>query len=131
MYSNMVEIEYKPINKIVVHEIIKQPLTEFIRMKARPSNPNIPNIPARWAEGIVFVAGAYPPTPELVNEQVQGTVHWSDMEFAEMEDYQQILTDQDSGGSVRVTNYSSNSAVTALVRWLKKQPQWFGSAAAA
>ena len=43
-----------------------------------------------------------------------------------MEDYQQIITNQSSGGSATVVDFSKNTAVMDFVRWLKKQPQWFG-----
>lgn len=77
----------------------------------------------RWAEGIVFTATAYPPTPELVNEQVQGTIHWQNVEFALMEDYQKVITNQSTGGSANVVDFSQNTSVMDFIRWLKKQPQ--------
>lgn len=127
---NMAEIEYKPIKKIVVHAIIRKSFDDFISQKARPQNPNFPPVNARWADGIVFTTTAFPTTRELVNEEVAGTIHWAHIEFAEMEDYQQMLSNQNSGGSIMVTDYSSNTAVLDFVRWLKKQPQWFGIAVA-
>jgi len=128
---NMAEIEYKPVKKIVAHDIIMKQLDEFINQKVRPPNPNIIQIPARWADGIVFTVTAFPATPELVNEEVAGTVHWSHIEFAEMNEYQQMLTNPKSGGSLMVADYSSNTAVLDFIHWLKKQPQWFSAAAAA
>ena len=123
----MTEIEYQPIKKIAVHEIIKQSFDEFLNAKARPQTQGVPPVVVRWAEGIVFTATAYPATPELVNEQVQqGTIHWQNVEFAKMEEYQHMITNQSSGGSATVLDYSSNTAVMDFVRWLKKQPQWFG-----
>lgn len=127
----MVEISYKPIKQIDVHEIIKQPLSAFVKMKVRPQSPNTAPPDIRWADGIVFTALAYPPTERLVNDQVEGTVHWAHVEFAEMEDFQQMLSNQESGGSVMLTDYSNNTAVLDFVRWLKKQPQWFSVASAA
>lgn len=94
-----------------------------------PSGPpsGVPPISVRCADGILFTAAAYPATPELVNEQVQGTIHWQDVEFTEMENFQKVLTNQNSGGSVNVVDFSNNTAVMDFVRWLKKQPQWFGT----
>jgi len=123
----MADIEYQPIKKIAVHEIIKQSYDDFINAKAKPQPQGAPHVSVRWADGIVFVASGFPPTPELVNEQVQGTVHWQNVEFAEMEDYQKVITNQNSGGSVNVVDYSQNTAVMDFVRWLRKQPQWFGT----
>lgn len=128
---NMAEIEYRPIKKIVAHEIMKKSFDEFINLKVKPQNPNVIQLPARWIDGIVFTATAFPATPELVNEEVAGTIHWAVIEFAEMQDYQQMLTNQNTGSSLMVTDYSSNTAVVDFIRWLKKQPQWFGVATAA
>jgi len=128
----MAKIEYRPVKKIIAHDVIMREFDEFINQKVvRPPNPNVIQIPARWADGIVFTVMAFPATPELVNEEVAGTVHWSHVEFAEMQEYQQMLTNPKSGGSLMVTDYSSNTAVLDFVHWLKKQPQWFGAAAAA
>jgi len=128
MYG-MTEIEYQPIKKIAVHEIIKQSYDDFLNGKARPQPPGGVPTQVRWVDGIVFTATAYPATPELVNAQVDGTVHWQHVEFAEMPDYQQMVTNQNSGGSATVVDYSSNTAVVDFIKWLKKQPQWFGDTA--
>lgn len=123
----MTEIEYQPIKKIAVHEIIKQSFPDFVNAKARPQMMGQPQFAVRWADGIVFTAAAYPPTPELVNQQVQGTIHWQDVEFAEMENYQPTITNQNTGGSINVVDFSNNTAVMDFIRWLKRQPQWFGT----
>ena len=121
----MVDVEYQPVKKIIVHEIIKYTFDEFLNLKVRSPNPNLPPISVRWANGVVFTASAYPSTSELINQQVQGIVHYANVEFAEMEEYQSILMNQSSGGSVPVVNYSNNTAVTDFIRWLKDQSQWF------
>jgi len=126
MYG-MTEIEYQPIKKIAVHEIIKQSYDDFLHAKARPQAQGMPSVSVRWADGILFSAGAFPATPELVNEQVLGTVHWQNVEFTEMETYQKILTNQNTGGSVNVVDYSNNTSIMDFVRWLKNQPMWFGT----
>ncbi len=40
--------------------------------------------------------------------------------------YEKVVTNQNTGGSVNVVDYSKNTAVMDFIRWLKKQPQWFG-----
>lgn len=123
----MVDIDYKPIKKIAVHEIIKQPLNTFAKMKTKSPAPNVPPMSLRWADGIVFTATSFPMTEKLVDEQVEGIIHWQNVEFAEMEEYQQVLTNSESGTSATIVDYSNNTAVTDFIRWLRKQPQWFGT----
>ncbi len=101
VHYSMVEIKYKPIEQIEVHEIIKQPLDTFIKMKIRPLIPNTLPPDIRWANGIVFVAAGYPPTEKLVNDQLEGTIHWANVEFAEMKDFQQMLSNKEYPPFVR------------------------------
>ncbi|MHB8545920.1 MAG: hypothetical protein ACYDAJ_04065 [Nitrosotalea sp.] len=126
----MVEIQYSPIKKIVVHEIIKYNLEDFIKLKAQPAPTGLPPPPLRWIDGIVFDFASMPLTPEMVNEQAHnGVVHWGFIEFTEMPQIQPNLVHPDTGVSRRVIDGSNNTAVQDAIRWLKGQPQWAEKAA--
>lgn len=121
----MVEIEYSPIKKIVIHEAIKYNLDEFISLKVQPVPPDFPAMPLRWIDGIVFEFGPTPLTPELVNDQAKnGIVHWGIVEWSEMPGFQNNLVNTATGITRRVIDGSSNTAVVDVIRWLKNQPQW-------
>ena len=123
---NMVEVQYSPIEKIVIHEAIKYDLGEFISFKVNPRAPNQRATPFRWVDGIVFDFASVIPTEQLVNERVQdGVVHWDFIEFAEMPKYQSNLINHDNGSAWKVIDGATNTAVMDAIRWLKNQPQWF------
>lgn len=124
--KKMVDVEFHPVQKIIVHEAIKYDLDEFLRMKAQPLPNGQPPPPVRWVEGLVFQVGMLPMTPELINERVHdGVVHWSFIEFAEMSTYQKVLTHPDTQAQLRVIDGSNNSAVGDVIRHFKNNTTFF------
>ncbi|WP_299291239.1 hypothetical protein [Nitrosopumilus sp.] len=121
----MVEIEYKPIQKIVVHEIMKNSMDEFLDNFVRPIPPNVPPVIARWIDGIVFIFQSSPRSPETTRESLEGTVHWEIVNFTEMNEYMETLVNPRNQSMIKVIDNTSNTAVSDFIRWLKKQPQWF------
>lgn len=123
----MVEVEYQPIRKIIVHEAIKHTSEEFVRMFAQAKS-NTPPQPVRWIDGIIFNYSAMQPTPELINERVRdGVVHWDFIIFAKMPDYQNIVTHPDTQVQLRVIDNSNNSAIVDVIRHFKKDSRFFPS----
>ena len=121
----MVEVEYQPIKKIIVHEAIKHTFDEFVRMFAQ-TKPNFPPQPVRWVDGIIFNYSSIPLTPELINERVRdGVVHWDFIIFAEMSDYQNIITHPDTQVQLRVIDNSNNSAIGDVIRHFKEDSRFF------
>ncbi|MBM3896423.1 MAG: hypothetical protein FJ360_01590 [Thaumarchaeota archaeon] len=114
----MVEVEYKPIKKIIVHEFIKYDLKQFIELKSSPPQP------VRWIDGIVFQILHYGNSPKLTDDEIEGIVHWAAVEFAEMSEYKPALPTSISTITIPVIDNSSNTAVSDVIRWIKKQPQW-------
>lgn len=121
----MVEIEYKPIQKIIVHEIMQNSMDEFLDNFVRPVPPNIPPVIARWIDGVVFIFQSYPRSPETMRESLEGTVHWEIVNFTEMNEYMETLVNPRNQSMIKVIDNSSNTAVSDFIRWLKRQPQWF------
>jgi len=121
----MVEVEFKPVTKVVVHEAIKYSFDEFLRMKAQSAPNGAPPMPVRWSNGIVFVYSSMQPTPEMVNERVRdGAVHWDFIEFAEMGNYQSVITHPDTQIQLRVIDNSNNSAIADVIRFFKNDPRF-------
>lgn len=121
----MVDVAYQPIKKIIIHEILKQSLDDFVRMKAQSAPNGMSPMPVRWIDGIVFAFNGMPVTPEMINERVRdGTVHWDFVEFAEMPNYQKALFHPETNVPLPIVDNSNNTAVSDVIRWLKKQRQW-------
>ena len=124
----MVDVEYHPVSKVIVHEAIKYDFDEFVRMKAQPMPNGAPPMPVRWNNGIIFVNNGMQPTPELINERVRdGTVHWDFIEFAEMEDFQNVVTHPDTQVQLRVIDNSNNTAISDVIRFFKNDPRFSSS----
>lgn len=121
----MVEIEYKPVQKIIVHEIIKNTYDEFLDNFAIPQPPNVPPAMARWIDGVLFMFKGYPPSQEILQDNIQGTIHWELVNFTEKENFETPLMNPRTNGTLEVKDNSANTAVADFIRWLKRQSQWF------
>ena len=122
----MVDVEYQPVKKIIVHEAIKYTFDDFVKMKAHTISPNQPVLPVRWCDGVIFTYAGVQQTPELINERVQnGVIHWDFIEFAEMPNYQKVVTHPDTQVQLRVIDASNNSAIADVIRHFKNDPKFF------
>jgi len=125
--EHMVDIEYRPIQKIIVHEIIKNTYDEFLDIFAVPQPPNAPPVSARWIDGVLFMFRGYPPSQEILQDNIQGTIHWEIVNFTEKEDFATPLMNPRTNATLQVVDNATNTAVSDFIRWLKRQPQWFPS----
>lgn len=116
----MVEIEYLPTKKITIHEIIKNPYNDFLRLFSFPGN----QVASRWIDGVLFHISHYPKTPEVVRDNVQGFVHWEVLNFTKLEVFQEQVIDEKTKRQLTIVNNTTNSTVSEVIVWLKKQPIW-------
>jgi len=120
----MVDIEYKPTLKIIIHEIIRSEFQYFLNMFAIPQPSGMPPPDVRWIDGILFNFFAFPPSPEALKDKIEGTIHWEIVNFTEMEKYKSTVTNPQNNIIMSVLDNSSNTAVSDFVRWLKNDSQW-------
>ena len=122
----MVDVEFQPIRKVIVHEAMKYDFNEFVERYAIQPPPGIPPAVARWTDGIIFVFNTVQPTPELINERIHdGVIHWDFLIFAEMPDFQNVVTHPDTHAQLRISDNTNNSAVTDVIRHFKNDPTYF------
>jgi len=121
----LVEVEYQPVKRIIVHEIIKNTFDEFVSMFAVSAIPRGTPIPVRWIDGVLFGFRPFEETPEIVRDRLQGIIHWSFLNFTQMKEYTEVLHHPKNGTPVAVLDNSNNTAVCDVIKWLKKQRQWF------
>ncbi len=81
----MVEIEYLPYQKIIIHEIRKLDVQDFlvwvatqVEAQKQGATPSI-----NWVDGIAFLTGEFMSTPELVSENLKGRIHYAVVFFTE------------------------------------------------
>jgi len=118
----MVEIEYLPYQKIIIHEIRKLEVQEFLTWVASQveaqKQGGTPSV--NWVDGIAFLTGEFMSTPELVSENLKGRIHYAVVFFTETS-YQTekrvMVNGRDS--VVRFTNAETNPNFLALAKFLK------------
>ena len=111
------QVKYTPFNTIIIHEIIKNSIEEYTATFNRQTVPNI-----RWIDGVVFDFGTFPKHPEVTNDEIKGIIHWSNLNFAILEEYQPTITDKKSGRTFNILNNENNKSVKKVIEWLKQQP---------
>jgi len=118
----MVDFEFNPVKKIIIHEILKWSMEEFIARFVKP------NSPLQWVDGIVMQKSTYKTqTTTMIDDELNGVVHWAMVEFAEMADYKPTLGNEIEGEFAPITDVSNNNGFKDFARWLKNDPRWFSS----
>ncbi len=121
----MVEIEYRPYQKIVVHEIRKLEVPEFFKSIVEQTEAQKQaGIPAvNWIDGIAFAIGQFPPTPETIAESLKGFVHYAIVSFTEtsfQEEKRALVNGREF--PVRLVKVDKNPDFVELVKYLKTFP---------
>ncbi len=116
----MVEIEYKPVAKIVIHEVVKFDFESFVELKSQLAGTLV-----NWADGIMFHRGFVPPTEQVIKDQLDGVIHWALVEFAEMKEFKPEVIGKTTKNALRIVDASRNNEIVDFIKWLKKQPKWF------
>ncbi len=118
----MVEIEYMPYNKIIVHEVRKMEVPEFLQWVASQveaqKQGGVPSV--NWIDGIAFVTAEYPVTPQTVEENLKGRLHFAVVFFTETS-YQPEKKTSVSGReyAVRLVKAETNPNFVELTKFLK------------
>lgn len=115
----MVKFEYRPWEKIVVHEITEYKVEDMMNMQIQGISEGGTARPLTWSNGILFRIGNMQPTEDVIREQIQGTVHWSMLQYARMPKY--ISSVVRAGKiTVPIINFSNHIIFKPMALWLKK-----------
>ena len=115
----MVEFEFQPWRKIIVHEVAKFPLEHFLISHSLGVQQGSVGRPLTWANGIIFEKGVFRDTDDVVREKLEGKLHWSSLHYAILKKYQSEFK---MAGNVRipVMNVSDNEFFREMAAWLKR-----------
>ena len=115
----MVEFDFQPWKKIIVHEVVKFPLDHFISGHSYGVQSGGVGRPITWADGIVFDIAHFRDTDDIIKEKLSGTIHWSALGYGVLETYQ---TEFKVSGNIRIPiiNQSDNKVFKEMVAWIKK-----------
>ncbi len=108
-----VEIEYFPLQKIVIHDIELTPLDKFIDFVAAKGGI------IGWCDGLLFSIMHFPNNPDLVKEAVKGINHWQVVEVAKCEKYKSEMRN-DSNQKIKVLDQSHNIITLSAIKKVKE-----------
>ena len=115
----MVKISFSPINELVVHEVVKVSMDDLMRERITPSG----TMPLYWCNGLVFSFSSVPMNKRVLDDYLNGKIHWMEVHYAEMKDYDEVvvLNDEHYNGSmkIRVIDTSKSALHSDFVKWLK------------
>ncbi|MGC9037762.1 MAG: hypothetical protein ACP5GD_03920 [Candidatus Micrarchaeia archaeon] len=119
MASTPVKITFAPAKELVVHEVIEMSKEDLIRERITPAG----NMPLYWCDGILFSFSSMPLTDAIVEDYLNGKLHWVEVHFARMPKYEEVLSleaeEYKATMNVRVIDTSTSLLHKAFVAWLK------------
>lgn len=87
----MVKFEYRPFEKIIIHQITQVPIEQFIYTGTIGVGDGQVSSSLHWADGIVFIHTPIPFSDEIIADQLKGIIHWNQLIYGHLEEYQEIL----------------------------------------
>jgi hypothetical protein len=114
----MVEFEYQPWRKIVVHEVIKYPLEQFLSQASLGIEAGQIGRPLMWADNIIFEIAHFRDTEDIINQKLAGVIHWSTILYTVLEGFQPEFK---VAGNIRipVIDVSSNAVFKEMASWIR------------
>jgi hypothetical protein len=119
---DLVEIEYIPYQKIVIHEIIEQDNKVFFEEIVRHAlaQPVQAEPSVNWVDGFALLIMPFAPTEDIVRENLAGRIHYSTVVFSKMDFRPQVpVTLGNQTYNVRLRKADNNSNFVDLVAFLK------------
>ena len=110
------EVEYKPVQKIIIHHISKHPAVEKFLTNAIP--PNTPSI--GWCGGYLISFTNFPESDDITKEILNGTTHVASVYYCEMPEYKATIKTQ-YNQEISIIDQSNEIPVVAIAQFLKKR----------
>jgi hypothetical protein len=117
----MVKVTYSPIKELVIHELVKVPFDDLLRGRITPQG----NMPLYWCDGIAFTFNSMPMSDQLVQEYLNGIIHWMEIHFCEMKKYEEVveLNDEQYKATMRIRmiDTSKSALHSEVIKFLKSK----------
>lgn len=120
------EISIEPWKKLVVHEVVEYTFDDFVyqtmeSVQATGTGIRILN----WASGVAFQAHVFPDTDAIIQEKLNGTIHYASVTFAIKEKFEkQVIKDN---ATINFVDASINEIFNQLATKLKEQSKYKSS----
>jgi len=109
----LVEIEYTPLKKIIIHDIELVPIKRFIEHSVSRGGT------IGWCDGYLFTLQHFPPDPDLIKDAVKGIIHWQNIEVAHYEKFSPTVKSTDNRG-IEVMDQSHVESITDAMKKVKE-----------
>lgn len=119
----MVEVDYQPWKKIVVHEVVKYNLDNLVKIRSLGVEPGGLAEPLLWANGITFSKSTMPETEDVIKEKLEGIVHWPSVVWALMPEFREVIVIKETNVKVPVIDVSAQSLYKTVAKWLKEHTE--------
>ena len=120
----MVEVKYQPYKELIIHEVRKLTLANFLLMVAsqveaqkQGATPSVD-----WVDGVAFVKGEYAPPvpPQVTEDQLKGRLHYPVVFFTETSfEAQKRVSLNGREIPIRFNKAEDNPVFRDLARFLK------------
>ena len=117
------EIRFEPWKEVVIHEVLERTWEDWINgiiSNLKAGGGGIPTL--NWANGMVFQTNAFPSTEKVVEEQLKGIIHYSNVIFALKSNYEESVRKEQ--WTINLQDVSHNTIFVKLAEELKKQSKF-------
>ena len=114
-------VKYEPRKEIIIHEYTKYESPEdLINASAKGAPPGSVVSIHRWVDGVLLFFTGFPKNDIIIQELLNGKVHWDHVNFALMPEYkEQFMTE--TGVTLIIGNVSKNPSFKAVAEFIKEQ----------
>jgi len=119
----LVKVTFQPSEELIIHESINHSLPDLIKLCSVGLQPGGLGGPLNWAEGVVFRFSRALATDEVFRELLKGKVHWIDLEWALMPQYEQVIPIEEINAKIPVIDVSTTAILCDVAKALKEQAQ--------
>lgn len=84
------QVQYKPAHRLVIHEIHKHDQESFIEI-ATSNAPMGTVVLIFWCDDIAFTYVPMPQTISVLDEQLEGVLHWQAVNYCDMMGFQKTI----------------------------------------
>jgi hypothetical protein len=121
MREKEIEIEFRPIKKIVIFQTLELSMDELFKrmgLIARMGQP-----PAlHWTEGMLFLYAPFHPECDVVTEEaMKGNMYWSTVLFSRMPKYEPLK--KIGGIEIPIIDQTPDPIMRQVAQWLKERKE--------
>lgn len=112
----MVEVEYKPAEKVIIYNIAKyDTMEEFMKGAVPPQTTSL-----GWCKGILLSFATFPTSDELVSDTLRGITHIAAVYYCKYPEYKSIIKNT-FGQELLIIDQSREEVVVAMTEFLQER----------